>query len=98
MGIIVRDEQLDEYWFMQKGADTVMSKIVESNDWLEEETGNMAREGLRTLVIGRKKLNKKIYEQFQKEYNDASLSMLNRDQQMSQVITCQHPNLDTCVS
>lgn len=87
MGIIVRDEQLDEYWFMQKGADTVMSKIVESNDWLEEETGNMAREGLRTLVIGRKKLNKKIYEQFQKEYNDASLSMLNRDQQMSQVIT-----------
>lgn len=54
MGIIVRDEQLDEYWFMQKGADTVMSKIVESNDWLEEETGNMAREGLRTLVIGRK--------------------------------------------
>ena len=39
---------------MQKGADTVMSSIVSSNDWLDEETGNMAREGLRTLVIGKK--------------------------------------------
>lgn len=86
MGIIVYDKQRDEYWFLQKGADTVMSKIVESNDWLEEETANMAREGLRTLVIGRKKLSKKVLEQFQKEYNDASLSMLNRDQQMSAII------------
>lgn len=86
MGIIVYDKQRDEYWFLQKGADTVMCKIVENNDWLEEETANMAREGLRTLVVGRKKISKKILEQFQKEYNDASLSMLNRDQQMSAVI------------
>jgi len=28
-----------------KGADTVMSRIVLYNDWLEEECGNMAREG-----------------------------------------------------
>lgn len=87
MGIIVLDKQKDEYWFMQKGADTVMMKIVENNDWLEEETGNMAREGLRTLVVGRKKLTKKIYEQFQKEYEEASLSMLNREQQMANIIS-----------
>ncbi|CCD22417.1 aminophospholipid-translocating P4-type ATPase NEO1 NDAI_0A02590 [Naumovozyma dairenensis CBS 421] len=87
MGVIVHDNQKDEYWFMQKGADTVMTKIVENNDWLEEETGNMAREGLRTLVIGRKKLSKNAYEQFKKEYDDASLSMVNRDIQMNQVIS-----------
>lgn len=87
MGIIVHDERSDEYWFYQKGADTVMSKIVETNDWLEEETSNMAREGLRTLVIGRKKLTKKIYEQFQNDYERASLAMLNRDQQMITVVT-----------
>ncbi|CAL9728696.1 phospholipid-transporting ATPase Neo1p [Monosporozyma unispora] len=86
MGIIIYDKQRDENWFLQKGADTVMAKIVERNDWLEEETANMAREGLRTLVIGRKKLSKKVLEQFQKEYNEASLAMLNRDQQMSNVI------------
>lgn len=86
MGIILHDEQKNEYWFYEKGADTVMSKIVEKNDWLDEETGNMAREGLRTLVIGRKKLTEKSFEQFQKKYENASLSMLNRDEQMSNVV------------
>lgn len=87
MGIIVYEEKTDEYWFFEKGADTVMAKIVESNVWLEEETGNMAREGLRTLVIGRKKLTKKIYEQFKEDYSKASLSMLNRDTEMARIIT-----------
>ena len=87
MGIIVLDKQLDEYWFLQKGADSVMKKIVESNDWLEEETSNMAREGLRTLVIGRKKLNKKTFDQFQKDYAAASLSMTDRDLQMKNVVS-----------
>ncbi|XHF96779.1 hypothetical protein AWENTII_000397 [Aspergillus wentii] len=60
MGIIVQfepgEDMLDsskddnEIWFYQKGADTVMSSIVAANDWLDEETANMAREGLRTLV------------------------------------------------
>ncbi|SMN18341.1 similar to Saccharomyces cerevisiae YIL048W NEO1 Putative aminophospholipid translocase (flippase) involved in endocytosis and vacuolar biogenesis [Maudiozyma saulgeensis] len=87
MGIIVYEEQTEEYWFFEKGADTVMAKIVESNVWLEEETGNMAREGLRTLVIGKKKLTKKVYEQFKEAYSRASLSMLNRDTEMAGVIT-----------
>ncbi|GMM55363.1 putative aminophospholipid-translocating P4-type ATPase [Maudiozyma humilis] len=87
MGIIVHDQKSDEYWFYQKGADTVMTKIVESNDWLEEETGNMAREGLRTLVIGRKKLTKKTYDQFKDDYSKASLAMMNRDQEMNRVVS-----------
>lgn len=87
MGIIVYDKQKDQYWFLQKGADTVMNRIVANNDWLEEETGNMAREGLRTLVIGRKKLTKKIYEQFKKEYEEVSASMYNREQEMANTIS-----------
>lgn len=86
MGIIVFDRLKKEYWFLQKGADTVMSSIVASNDWLEEETSNMAREGLRTLVIGRKKLSTNVYEQFDKEYSDASLSMMNRDSLMQNIV------------
>lgn len=87
MGIIVHDKQKNEYWFLEKGADTVMAKIVERNDWLEEETGNMAREGLRTLVIGRKQLTHKSYEEFKKKYEEASVSMLNRDEQISNVVS-----------
>lgn len=86
MGIVVRDVQKDELWFMEKGADTVMAQIVNSNDWLEEETANMAREGLRTLVIGRKRLNNALYEDFAKLYHEASLAMTGRDAAMQKVI------------
>lgn len=87
MGLVVRDTKKDEIWFMQKGADVVMAKIVNSNDWLEEETANMAREGLRTLVIGRKKLNSALYQDFTKDYEEASLAMSNRDSMMQKVIS-----------
>jgi phospholipid-translocating ATPase len=51
----------------------IMAKIVQKNDWLEEETGNMAREGLRTLVLGRKKLSQDAYEDFDRRYKQAQL-------------------------
>ena len=93
MGIILRvnfEQDFDlpdkEIWFFQKGADTVMSSIVSSNDWLDEETSNMAREGLRTLVIGRKHLSSSQYEEFHNEYQQASLTLQDRDSEMANVI------------
>lgn len=74
-----------EIWFYQKGADTVMTSIVSANDWLDEETANMAREGLRTLVIGRKRLSSEQYLNFSNAYKSASLSINNRDAAMSRV-------------
>ncbi|XP_070276587.1 probable phospholipid-transporting ATPase IIB isoform X2 [Myotis yumanensis] len=41
MGIIVRDESTAEITFYMKGADAVMSTIVQYNDWLEEESRYM---------------------------------------------------------
>ena len=76
----------DEIWFYQKGADTVMSLIVAANDWLDEETANMAREGLRTLVVGRKRLSAQQYGDFARRYKDASLSLQNRDLNMAQIV------------
>ena len=73
MGIIVRDRASEQITFVQKGADVIMSKIVLRNDWLDEECGNMAREGLRTLVVGRKKLSTEAYEEFDKRYRQAQL-------------------------
>lgn len=87
MGIIVKDKNREDIWFMEKGADTVMSTIVSSNDWLDEETGNMAREGLRTLVIGRKKLSNKMYDDFVDNYKQASLAMHDRDSNMQKVMS-----------
>ncbi|KAJ4327561.1 putative aminophospholipid-translocase [Fusarium piperis] len=97
MGIIVHfhekinvknpDLSNGEIWFFQKGADTVMSSIVAANDWLDEETANMAREGLRTLVVGRKKLSSQQYQEFSSRYQEASLSISGRDAGMQRVVS-----------
>ncbi|KAF9446849.1 phospholipid-translocating P-type ATPase [Macrolepiota fuliginosa MF-IS2] len=73
MGIIVREASTGEITFLQKGADVVMAKIVQRNDWLEEETANMAREGLRTLVVARKRLGKGTFTEFADAYKEASV-------------------------
>ncbi|WPH01097.1 Hypothetical protein R9X50_00393200 [Acrodontium crateriforme] len=94
MGIIVRFARNlkaggyddGEIVFFQKGADTVMSSIVAANDWLDEETANMAREGLRTLVIGRKPLSAQQYQAFAAAYAEAGLSLDKRDEKMTKVV------------
>lgn len=65
MGIIVKDVATGDITFYLKGADVVMSSIVQYTDWLEEECGNMAREGLRTLVVARKNLTEEQYLEFE---------------------------------
>jgi phospholipid-translocating ATPase len=97
MGIIVQFDQgtesspasmqsSSEIWFYQKGADTVMSAIVAANDWLDEETANMAREGLRTLVVGRKRLSSQQYFDFSRNYKQASLAIQGREVIMTKVV------------
>jgi phospholipid-translocating ATPase len=65
MGIIIKNKQTNEIIFYLKGADTVMQSIVQYNDWLNEECSNMAREGLRTLVVAKKVLNSEQYSDFE---------------------------------
>lgn len=78
MGIVLRDKLSGEVYFFEKGADMIMSKIVQNNDWLDEECGNMARDGLRTLVIGRKLLSRDQLETFERRHHEAKISTLNR--------------------
>lgn len=86
MGIVVRDNQTGDITFLQKGADVVMAKIVQRNDWLEEETANMAREGLRTLVMARKRLSNTLYSEFTAAYHQASISLEGRNDAMANVV------------
>ena len=39
----LQEDKTGEIVFYMKGADIVMSSIVQYNDWLEEEVDNMAR-------------------------------------------------------
>lgn len=87
MGIVVRDQSTGEITFLQKGADVVMAKIVLRNDWLEEETANMAREGLRTLVMARKRLSAQMYAEFKERHHEASVRLDNRSEAMSAIVS-----------
>ncbi|XP_026684578.1 probable phospholipid-transporting ATPase IIB [Diaphorina citri] len=64
-GIIVKDDNTGEITFYLKGADVVMISIVQYTYWLEDECGNMAREGLRTLVVAKKQLTEDQYLDFE---------------------------------
>ncbi|XP_062060350.1 probable phospholipid-transporting ATPase IIA isoform X1 [Lepus europaeus] len=86
MGIIVRDESTGEITFYMKGADVVMAGIVQYNDWLDEECGNMAREGLRVLVVAKKCLAEEQYQDFEARYVQAKLSVHDRSLKVATVI------------
>ncbi|GAA5902963.1 aminophospholipid-translocating P4-type ATPase NEO1 [Sporobolomyces salmoneus] len=86
MGIVIRDKQTGEITFYQKGADVVMARIVVYNDWLEEECGNMAREGLRTLVMARKRLSEDSWQSFEEAYREARVSLGDRNAASARVI------------
>ncbi|XP_069687692.1 probable phospholipid-transporting ATPase IIB isoform X2 [Periplaneta americana] len=86
MGIILKEEHTGEIVFYLKGADVVMSGIVQYNDWLEEECGNMAREGLRTLVVAKKTLTEEQYMDFETRYNAARMSVSDRVARVAAVV------------
>ncbi|EPR80020.1 Phospholipid-transporting ATPase [Spraguea lophii 42_110] len=86
MRIIVKQEDSDEILFLVKGADVVMREIVKKNDWLDEEVGNMAREGLRTLVVGRKSLTKEEYEIWEQDLKKAKETMQNRAEEVEAAV------------
>ncbi|KNZ60393.1 phospholipid-translocating ATPase [Puccinia sorghi] len=81
MGIIIREKATGDITFYQKGADAVMAKIVQSNDWLEEECDNMSREGLRTLVMAKKKLSTEAYNRFTRRYLSARVDVMAEERQ-----------------
>ncbi|EDV94041.1 probable phospholipid-transporting ATPase IIA isoform X1 [Drosophila grimshawi] len=86
MGIIVRESKTGQITFYLKGADVVMSSIVQYNDWLSEESDNMAREGLRTLVVAKKMLTEEQYNDFEMRYNAARLSITDRVAKVAAVV------------
>ena len=86
MGIIVRDTQTRDILFLLKGADTIMSQIIQYSDWLQEQCDNMARSGLRTLVVARKFLTEEQYKDFDTKYHQAKLSVHDRSARMSAVV------------
>ncbi|ELP90095.1 cation-transporting ATPase, putative [Entamoeba invadens IP1] len=85
MGVIVKsDEGIVLY---MKGADSIMAQLIDNIEWLGEECGNLAKDGLRTLVFGKKIIPSDVYEVFKKEYNVASSMMIGREEAVAKSVS-----------
>jgi len=47
--------------FYLKGAESVMRTRIEPSEWLDEEVDNLARVGLRTLVVAYKTVAESVF-------------------------------------
>ncbi|KAH9278326.1 putative phospholipid-transporting ATPase IIB [Echinococcus granulosus] len=78
MGIVVRERVSRSIHFYLKGADTIMAGLVQYTPWMEDEAGNLAREGLRTLVVAHRQLTEDQYADFALRYHQATMSVSDR--------------------
>lgn len=69
-----------------KGAEAVMMQLLSpsESEWLEEEVDNLARLGLRTLVVGCRTLTAAEYDDFQCKYSAAKAALHDRSTQVAQ--------------
>ncbi|KRX64046.1 putative phospholipid-transporting ATPase IIB, partial [Trichinella sp. T9] len=86
MSIIVQDELTKEICLYSKGADIVIQRMVEQNDWLEEECSNLSREGLRTLAVARRVLSEQVYNEFAEAYKKAQFLLTNRNSAIEEAL------------
>jgi magnesium-transporting ATPase (P-type) len=86
MIVMLQDETTDEISFLMKGADTVMASMVQYNDWLDEECSNMAREGLRTLVVAKKTLTPEQLADFDEQWHLAKMNVTERSEHCAAVL------------
>ncbi|KAI9221330.1 aminophospholipid-transporting P-type ATPase [Blastocladiella britannica] len=87
MGIVLRNVDSQEIMFLQKGADAVMTRLVQYNDWLDEECDTMSREGLRTLVVARKRLSPDLLARFNECMHTARTALVGRAEAVQAVVT-----------
>lgn len=82
MGIIIRDERSGRIVFYMKGADDIMMGRVQQSQrgFLKDNTDDLARDGLRTLVYAYRILNADEYENWRSEYDKARREIVKRDE------------------
>ena len=68
MGVIIRSKDSKRIFFYLKGADMVMINKTKASfrGYIQDECDNLAREGLRTLVITQKELTEEYFSEWHK--------------------------------
>ena len=87
MGIILQHEPSGKILFYLKGAEEVMQyKVLERHKHrILEDCENLARDGLRTLVISQREMQSSEYSAWKRDYDTAQRSMSDRDSQVQAI-------------
>lgn len=83
MGIVIKNKKYGNF-IVVKGSDPSISAMCPPSEWLDEVVGNLAREGLRTLVFAYKQLSDNEIQHFLKDFEEASNSIVNRSENILQ--------------
>ncbi|XP_012576716.1 PREDICTED: phospholipid-transporting ATPase FetA-like [Condylura cristata] len=89
MSVIVRTPE-DRVMLFCKGADTVLCQLLHPDcgflkDVTLEHLDDFAREGLRTLMVAYRELDDAFFQNWNKKYSEACLSLDNRESKISNV-------------
>ena len=79
MGIVLRNQTYGSF-VVVKGSDSSITQMCPPSEWLDEVVGNLAREGLRTLVFAYKSLKEEEIQPFMKSFQEAQSSIVNRSE------------------
>ena len=88
MGILVKEESSNSLIFYLKGADLAIIPKLDriSSSYVSEECENLAKEGLRTLVISQKIVRPEDYQKWKRRYAEAGKDPVSRDALEAKVI------------
>jgi phospholipid-transporting ATPase len=87
MSVIVKFPD-DKIKILCKGADSVIFARLKNKDNVDgtnKYLSDYAKEGLRTLLLAEKEISEQDYEAWSEKYNEAALSLQNREEAINQV-------------
>ena len=89
MGIVLKNKKYGHIIFYLKGAENVIIKYTKNEyiSYINENAENLATRGLRTLVLTQKIISEKEFNIWNNEYKEALNSMINRKENISNVIS-----------
>lgn len=96
MGVICSKEGQQDLVFYLKGADSIMKPKLSprSVDTAMKNAEKLSSEGLRTLVLGRRAISRSEYEEWRRDYDEASAALNNRNIKVEASIERIEKNLD----
>jgi phospholipid-translocating ATPase len=96
MGIVVHDEISDKIIFYMKGADDIMQSRVQQSQrgFLKDNTDDLARDGLRTLVYAYRIMSREEYDGWLTEYTKAQHEISKRDEMTEKAVDILEANME----